>query len=119
MLTLSQYARYRLSPSADIKKEAEEFFLRRTADGLPIEALGLILTVLADANGKQKRSPYADELVRYLITHLNVNDEIGTAHAPSFYDELTRHEAFHSNNRVGMCTYLDLDRVSTLTGVDA
>jgi hypothetical protein len=75
--------------------------VRHTADGLPIEALGLVLTVLADAEGKQKRSPYADELVRYLGTHVTVDDEMGTAHVPSFYDEITRHETFHSNYRAG------------------
>lgn len=97
----AKYARYRLSPSAEIKKETEDFFVRKTADGLPIEALCLVLTVLADAEGKQKRSPYADELVRYLATHISVDEEMGTAHVPSFYDELTRHETFHSNYRAG------------------
>jgi hypothetical protein len=96
-----KYARYRLSPSAEIKKETEDFFVRKTADGLPIEALCLVLTVLGDAEGKQKRSLYADELVRYLATHISVDEEMGTAHVPSFYDELTRHETFHSNYRAG------------------
>jgi len=90
-----------MSPSSGIKKEAEDFFVQKTADGLPIEALGLLLTLLADTERKQKRSPYADELVRYLATHVQLDDKLGTAHVPSFYDTLTRHKCFHSSTRTG------------------
>ncbi len=70
-----------------------------------MEALGLLLTVLADTSNKQKRSSYADELARYLVVHASTDDVSSTTHYPSFYDEHSRHTVLHSEYRVGMALH--------------
>lgn len=89
-----------MSPSEEVKKEAEALYRSHTADGLPMEALGLLLTVFGDTSHKQKRSQYADELARYINLHAQSDEAQGTAHYPSFYAELERHEVLHSSLRV-------------------
>ncbi|KAL6044106.1 Alpha-2-Macroglobulin, variant 2 [Balamuthia mandrillaris] len=102
------YARYRLSPDASIKQEAEQYYASHAPDELPMEALGLLLSIFADTSTtgtlmfkkQQKRSACADEVVRYLANHIKVDKDTGLAHAPSYYDELSRHSLLHSNYRV-------------------
>ncbi len=90
-----------------------------------MEALGLLLTVLADTSSKQKRSSYADELARYLVVHASTDDVSSTTHYPSFYDEHSRHTVLHSEYRVGMALHklnivaLGIGNLSFLHGADA
>jgi hypothetical protein len=91
-----QYARFKLHGTKDIQKEAEEFYKNTTADRLPIEAIAWILSVLA---GGKHRSPLADEIVRYLHNHVNINETSGAGRFYSYYEEITRHTIFHSEER--------------------
>ena len=79
-----------------VQKEAEEFYKSVTADKLPIEAIAWLLSVVA---GGKNRSPLADEMVRYLHNHVDINESSGAGRFYSYYEEVTRHTLFHSAER--------------------
>lgn len=48
----SLYARYRMNPSEEVKKEVEEYYNSISLDNVPMEGLGLMMSVLGDEIGR-------------------------------------------------------------------
>jgi hypothetical protein len=84
-----------------VKQEAEIFYTKNTRDGLALEALGWLLSVLSDTSEKQERSKYADEIAHYLYDHIHLNETTGAGDFFSFYEEGTRHKLLHTHWRTG------------------
>lgn len=66
---------------------------------MPLEAIGWILSVLADTSERQTKSALADELARYLIDHVNINESTGAGFYYSYYADMVRHELLHDDVR--------------------
>jgi hypothetical protein len=57
--------------------------------------LAWLLSIFADGD----RSEFADEITRYLVNHVNLEESTGAGHLYSYYEEMTRHTLLHSSTR--------------------